>query len=241
MKFILLALVAYAKQSFNGDKVIRFDISQDQHKSQVNAILQDYSEIIVWKESLNEVDLQIPSKLLKKIARAIQVPKTILIENVQDRIDAEQPQIRSFKKTGFFISYKSAQEYIEYMASLTGAKVFSIGKTYENRDIPGIKIGTGSIPVVINGGIHAREWISPITVTYFADFLASTDPRAQDLLSKFTFHLIPVLNPDGYEYTRTNNRMWRKNREPNPGTDCAGTDINRNFAFKWSGNGGNYC
>ncbi len=27
--------------------------------------------------------------------------------------------------------------------------------------------------------------------------------------------------------------MWRKNRRPNAGSSCVGTDLNRNFGFKW--------
>jgi len=41
------------------------------------------------------------------------------------------------------------------------------------------------------------------------------------------------LNPDGYEYSRATDRMWRKTRRPNAGSACAGTDANRNFGFHW--------
>lgn len=27
--------------------------------------------------------------------------------------------------------------------------------------------------------------------------------------------------------------MWRKNRKPNSGSSCVGTDLNRNFGFQW--------
>lgn len=58
--------------------------------------------------------------------------------------------------------------------------------------------------------------------------------------SKVDFAIVPVLNPDGYEYTHTNNRLWRKNRSKSKATylgRCAGTDLNRNFAYKWGGLG----
>ena len=45
-----------------------------------------------------------------------------------------------------------------------------------------------------------------------------------------------MVNPDGYLYTQTDNRLWRKTRSPN-GNNCFGTDANRNFGFHW-GTGG---
>jgi murein tripeptide amidase MpaA len=44
---------------------------------------------------------------------------------------------------------------------------------------------------------------------------------------------MPLVNPDGYEYSWTTDRLWRKNRTPNLGSSCVGTDLNRNFGFKW--------
>ena len=38
-----------------------------------------------------------------------------------------------------------------------------------------------------------------------------------------------MMNPDGYEFSRKEDRMWRKNRQKNAGSDCFGVDINRNF------------
>ena len=34
------------------------------------------------------------------------------------------------------------------------------------------------------------------------------------MLGHFDFYIIPVLNPDGYKYSWTTNRMWRKNMRP---------------------------
>lgn len=55
---------------------------------------------------------------------------------------------------------------------------------------------------MIEGGIHAREWISPATVTWIIkEFLKSTDPNIRDLAENIVWHIFPVVNPDGYSYT----------------------------------------
>ncbi|XP_072044475.1 carboxypeptidase B-like [Amphiura filiformis] len=104
---------------------------------------------------------------------------------------------------------------------------------------PGHSISTGGNKkaVVIHGAIHAREWITPATVIYLAKYLVEGGADARNLLNKFDFYIIPVLNVDGYAYTWTSNRLWRKTRKPNVGSDCVGTDPNRNFATGWGGAG----
>ena len=88
-----------------------------------------------------------------------------------------------------------------------------------------------SIHFLFIKGIHAREWIAPTTALYVIDNLINNrmnidnDPRFQT-----TYYIMPILNPDGYEYSRTSNRMWRKNRSvPPPGSNCYGIDLNRNY------------
>ena len=41
--------------------------------------------------------------------------------------------------------------------------------------------------------------------------------------------MVPMANPDGYEYSRTTDRYWRKNRRTNSGSNCLGVDLNRNW------------
>lgn len=43
-------------------------------------------------------------------------------------------------------------------------------------------------------------------------------------------YILPVMNPDGYEYSHTKDRMWRKNRAWHGG-QCVGVDLNRNFRY----------
>lgn len=58
---------------------------------------------------------------------------------------------------------------------------------------------------MIEGGIHAREWISPATVTFIIEqFLTSTDPQVRFVAENIVWHIFPVVNPDGYSYTFTN-------------------------------------
>lgn len=61
--------------------------------------------------------------------------------------------------------------------------------------------------------------------------------RVKKLFEKYTFAFVPVLNVDGYEYTHTNARLWRKNRRNNRPHNSFGVDLNRNWPYKWGGRG----
>lgn len=62
-------------------------------------------------------------------------------------------------------------------------------------------------------GIHAREWVGPATVLYLIDFLTQNVPSGdEDLTDNLDWYFLPVVNPDGYEYTWTNDRLWRRTR-----------------------------
>ncbi|CAK1583875.1 unnamed protein product [Parnassius mnemosyne] len=124
-----------------------------------------------------------------------------------------------------------------------------IGESNEGRLIKGVVIdfkagerGESPLVAMIEGGIHSREWISPATVTWIIkEFLTSDNSEVQNLARAFVWHIFPVVNPDGYVYTFTNDRMWRKNRNIANFVNCSsgsddlsnGIDLNRNFDIVW--------
>jgi murein tripeptide amidase MpaA len=69
-----------------------------------------------------------------------------------------------------------------------------------------------------------------MTTEYFAWQLLTkyaTDATVKALVDKFDFYITPIVNPDGFVYTQTNDRLWRKNRQTVSGNTCVGRDINR--------------
>ena len=150
----------------------------------------------------------------------------------------------------FYNNYRSLAEYESRMDQLiadhpTLASPITIGTSVEGREIRGMRItGTGSNSVakkavVFHGLIHAREWISGMVTMFGAENLLegyATDARVRNVMDNVEFLVVPVLNPDGYEYSRNVNRNWRKNRRNN-GNGSFGVDLNRNFGFEWGGPG----
>lgn len=107
-----------------------------------------------------------------------------------------------------------------------------------------IRPGTGTQTprpktILINGVQHAREWIAGSTPMHMTNEILTNIRRNTPvgrLMNKFQLVVIPIVNPDGYEYSWTNDRYWRKNRRNN-GNGTWGVDPNRNWAKGWGGEG----
>ncbi|KAJ0173499.1 hypothetical protein K1T71_010648 [Dendrolimus kikuchii] len=167
---------------------------------------------------------------------------TTIIEDVQQAFDQQtvKTYIRRRMDSFDWRNYFGLKDIYNWLKDLQRAyprrmMLKSIGKTYEHRDIYAAVISFSELntkpKVFIEGGIHAREWISPAFVTYFLYQLLtareSSDLTLIKLAMRYEWHFVPILNPDGYEYTHTHDRMWRKNRH----NGDEGVDINRNFAY----------
>ncbi|KAI1436064.1 hypothetical protein GGR50DRAFT_693626 [Xylaria sp. CBS 124048] len=125
-------------------------------------------------------------------------------------------------------------------------ELFSIGKSYEGRDIPALRLGIHSDEdtsgqsrkiILVTGGFHGREWISISSVNYVAwSFIQSLDrdPMINEILKKFDLVFIPVLNPDGYDYTWEVDRLWRKSRQRTKMSYCRGLDLDHSFSYQWN-------
>ncbi|XP_001353234.2 carboxypeptidase B [Drosophila pseudoobscura] len=88
--------------------------------------------------------------------------------------------------------------------------------------------------IFIEAGTHAREWIGVTTALNCIYQLTERHTRNIEVLRKLRFIVVPLVNPDGYEYSRTKNPNWRKNRRPHKSTKFVGTDCNRNYDIYWN-------
>ncbi|KAF2888362.1 hypothetical protein ILUMI_17811, partial [Ignelater luminosus] len=115
------------------------------------------------------------------------------------------------------------------------------GLSYEKRNLTLLRISKKnehniSKPLIfVDSGIHAMEWIGPSQALYIINQLVE-NPKNSYLIEKVDWIVIPLLNPDGYEYSHTTNRFWRRTRSK--GEKCDGVDPNRNFDIHWMGAGG---
>ncbi|EFQ96343.1 hypothetical protein CFE70_003566 [Pyrenophora teres f. teres 0-1] len=151
----------------------------------------------------------------------------------------------------WFTAYHPYADHLQFLRDLQAgytsrSEIVTVGTSVQGRVLTGIHIwgsgGKGSKPaVIIHGTVHAREWITSMTTEYFAWQLLTkyaSDATIKSLVDKFDFYITPVANPDGFVYSQTTDRLWRKNRQTVSGNSCVGRDINRNWPYKWEVTGG---
>ncbi len=127
--------------------------------------------------------------------------------------------------------------------------VFSIGKSYQGRDIWAAKISDNvdtdeaEPEVLIDAVHHAREHLTLEQALAILRWLTrdyASDSTVRSLVNSREIFIVFVLNPDGMRFDLTGDpfRAWRKNRQPNAGSTSVGTDLNRNYGYRWGCCGG---
>ncbi len=211
----------------------------------------------VWSHRVGiglPVDVQIDKDRLA-VLEATGLKPEVLIPDLQAAIVSERAQVeqvRALRDAAFFQTYRTYEELDGFIDQLAQqypgmTSTFFVGLSGEGRAIRGIRItGPGNASarpaLLIDGTQHAREWISPMTVAYIGEQLLAryaTDVRVRTLLDNVEILVVPVVNPDGYAYTWSTERLWRKNRTDN-GDGTFGVDLNRNWPVGWGGTGASH-
>jgi hypothetical protein len=108
-------------------------------------------------------------------------------------------------------------------------KLEVLGRTYGGRELIALKVTQSandvpdaSRPAVLYSSVqHAREWISLEVNRRLLNWVIAgwraNDASVKDLVKTTELWFVLVANPDGYQYTFDNERLWRKNLRDNDG------------------------
>ena len=235
---------------YDGFQVVRVELGS---AGDVQALLTLGAD--QWSEHLEPGvpgDFMVAPEVLAQLD-AMGLTYEVLIENVQVAVDAENARLAGGGATrGWFDDFKNLDQINTFMDTLAAghpgiAEVVDLGPSLEGRPMHGIRIANDAFgnaackpSVLYNAAQHAREWISPMVAMYTADQLLAAygnDPAITDLIDRTEILIVPVSNPDGYVYSWTTNRYWRKNRRNNGGGEF-GVDLNRNWGYQWGSDNG---
>ncbi|MBZ0265213.1 immune inhibitor A [bacterium] len=168
------------------------------------------------------------------------------IENVEEfyrsRLNYELDDMGGYPTFDEIVQWRD--EFVAQYGDIV-SEPMNIGSTLEDRPMWVIKISDNpnededEPEIFLNGCIHAREVIVPLTLMNFAELLAEgygIDDRITEIVNTREIWIMPVINVDGYTYNEETDPngggMWRKNKYVYQ-NQVRGVDLNRNFDFMW--------
>jgi len=190
---------------------------------------------LVNKDNLSRLKQAIPSFCLEtgKFIHLFETA-TAVIDNKISTLGGLNGAYHSYSETAAELK-RLAASYPEL------ARLYVLGQSLEKRNIYALKISDhpafseNEPGLALIGGHHAREWISveiPLLIGKYLLENYARDERLRRLVDSSQIWIIPLLNPDGLDYSILNYRLWRKNRRLNP-DGSFGVDLNRNYSYQW--------
>lgn len=242
--------------SYDGYKVYRVKTGK-----QLKPILEKIAHLSSqpWNSNIDKhLDVAVAAQHVLEF-ESIDLPDCKLMHTDLGELITKQEQApssiykRQVDDDAWYDSYHPYEDHIAYWADLQASFAnqsakFSSGTSYEGRDIFGYHFwgagGPGKPAILYHSNVHAREWIASMTTEYITRELITGYKAADDLcryiLDTYDLYVVPFANPDGFVYTQTTDRLWRKNRMPPPpppaNQSCWGVDNNRNWPFAWDAN-----
>ncbi|XP_077120551.1 carboxypeptidase A1-like [Ranitomeya variabilis] len=260
----LLALVAAATsmEDFTGQQVLRI-LPANEKQVELVRDLENFEDLQLdfWQGPSRPerfIDIRVPFFSLMDVKVYLEsnnIQYSIMIKDLQSLLNEEKRDMKIGRSIGNarstdtfnYATYHTFDEINSFIDTLVAenpgfVSKIQIGSSTEGRPLNVLKFSTGSNRPAfwIDTGIHSREWVTQASGLWFAKKIVQdygNDASLTATLNKLDIFLEIVTNPDGFVYTHTSNRMWRKTRSSNSGSTCVGTDPNRNWDAGFGGGG----
>ena len=184
-------------------------------------------------------------RVLRRLAAVPLVALLVVVSAAPSRAATEFPP-----------GYEGFHTYAEMVADIHAVAaahpdivaLTSIGNSYRGRTLWAAKVSDNvatdeAEPEVLYDGLHHSDEHMGLEMTlailhWLADGYGS-DTRITNIVNAREVWIVFAVNPDGAEFDISGGRFhhWRKNRQPNEGTTAIGTDLNRNYGYRWGGGG----
>ncbi|KFO29348.1 carboxypeptidase A1 [Fukomys damarensis] len=260
---------AFGNKDFVGHQVLRISAVDETQVQKVKELEDlEHLQLDFWRGPArpgSPIDVRVPFasvQAVKVFLESVGIKYEIMIKDVQLLLDEEKEQMLTSKArsqarstdTFNYATYHTLEEIYGFIDLLVAENPkfiskIQIGNTYEGRPIYVLKFSTGgnNRPAIwIDTGIHSREWVTQASAVWFAKKITEDygqDPAFSAILDNMDIFLEIVTNPDGFAFTHSKNRMWRKTRSRIAGSSCVGVDPNRNWdaGFGKGGSSSNPC
>ncbi|XP_052756465.1 zinc carboxypeptidase-like [Galleria mellonella] len=259
---ILNIILLTGAQRVNYNKYAMYEVlpQNERDMAYIRELYEKPDGVKFWSEPSivgSYVSVIVPPDMRKNFEESLSeknVTVKVASDNIQEMINAEEPKRRKQRTEKkreinevYFDACLSINNIYNYFNELTQnnsdiANVFTIGKSFEGKNITGIRISRGSpsrVFVLASGEIGA-DCLSPTVLTYIVrELFRGDDPEALAATQDFEWHIIPIINPDGFHYSQNFDRLWVKNRRRDSLVPD-GVDLTKNWNAHWGTHGGSF-
>ncbi|XP_015609902.1 carboxypeptidase B [Cephus cinctus] len=273
-----------SRVSYKGHQLLRIIPSNDKQVLDLEELRDnEVEDLKFWTQPAKNrtTDIVVSPEIIQDMKNFLKSQKydfKVLISDLQKTISYQNPKLSKEQREDLvstqghsmtwkrYHRYGDILRYLEYLAFRYPSLVelVTIGHSFEGQPLKLAKVSTGPTkdgdtkPTIwIDAGMHAREWIGSAVATYILSQLVEKNSTYAKLLESSDWMILPVVNPDGYEFSHTGDRLWRKTRSNHADNDgearhtpagifhlvshytkwffarCDGVDPNRNFGYHW--------
>lgn len=247
------------KVSYEGYELLSVFVGTTENVRVLSRLAQEHPKLDFWRYPAAGVNstVLVPPQLLQEFKDEVKgqgMTLVVLSDDLQRTVDAGSKRppravARARAHTSDQIidhyNYHTYAKILEFLDKLAVkySRYVTVSRlnyfTHEGRSVAVIKLSsryntTDKPVIIVEAGIHAREWISPAATLWSVEKMLETD--RWEMTRWFDWYVVPVTNPDGYEYTHSTERLWRKNKRYIR-HNCTGVDLNRNFGIMFGTTG----
>ncbi|MCD4707271.1 MAG: T9SS type A sorting domain-containing protein [Candidatus Sabulitectum sp.] len=231
-KILVAALLLVLSTVMNGGRLIRIPAQTD---SDFSAIRNTGYEITAGSRAEGWVDVLVDHRFVDETMQKYPEAKLLPLDW------SELVPTTDSNEMGF---YYGPNENAMFWATLAETNDMvdtptSYGTSFEGRDLEFIRITNapaGAPAILFTALTHAREPGSNSVVIDWAQWLTTeygSDTMATFILDNAQIYIIPIVNPDGYEYNNPEGGNQRKNMNFTTPVASDGIDLNRNYSYMW--------
>ncbi len=231
-KILVGVLLLLLPMVMSADRLVRIPMETDNDFCQIQEMGYD---VTAGSREENWVDVMISERFVNETLH--QYPGARLLPREWSEL---LPQTDS-NEMGF---YYGPNENALFWAELAESNDMvdtptSYGTSYEGRDLNYIRISNapaGAPSILFTALTHGREPGGNSVIIDWAQWLTTeygNDTMATFILDNAQIYIIPIVNPDAYEYNNPNGGNQRKNMNYDSPVASTGIDLNRNYSYQW--------
>ena len=218
---------------------------QDSNPKDIASDLESKGFDVLWDSlSLDSIDLVVNSKELHNLKldgfEPLLVEEGRPFKEIQAELGNEgYPELSEIIET----MNETQKNYPQISKVVDLTEDYEQSPTYNGKHLYGMKISDNvgfeedEPSFLLVSCHHAREIVTPLIALYAIEQLTSLygeDSEITKIVDEYEIWILPMCNPDGYDYVLNVDNWWRKNRRYFPEEDGYGVDQNRNYPFGWS-------